>query len=52
MSAGQAKLAHQFLLVINIFLPPVDEYEERAHARHLIGRAVSKAVRRWLTGRN
>ena len=46
MSANQAKLAHQLIVVTNIFLRPVDEHEEKAHTRHPIGRAVIEAVRR------
>ena len=52
MSANQVKLAHQFILIINTFLRLVDEREKKAYAGHHIGKDVSEAVRRCLTGRN
>ena len=52
MSIDQAKLAYQLILVINTFLRPVDERKEKAHTCYAIGKAVSKAVRRWLTRRS
>ena len=52
MSADQAKFVHQLIPVINAFLHPVDECEEETHAWHAIGRPVSEAVKRWLTGRS
>ena len=52
MSADQAKLAHQLILIINAFLRPVNEREKKAHTCHLIDRAVSEAIRGWLSRRN
>ena len=52
MSADKAKLAHQLILVTITFLRQMNERKEKAHVCHPIGRAVSKAVRRWLTRRS
>ena len=53
MSADQvAKLVHQFILLTNAFQHPVDKPEEKTHACHPIGRAMSQLVRRWLTRRS
>ena len=52
MSADQAKLAHQLILVTNAFLYPVDKREEKTHAHYPIGKAVGEAVRGWLTVRS
>ena len=51
MSANQAKFAHQLILVLNAFLHLVDKRKEKAHACHLIGKAVSEVVKGWLTKR-
>ena len=49
MSANQAaKLAHEFILLINALLFLVDEYREKVHTCYPIGKAVSKTVKRWL----
>ena len=45
MSADQAKLVHQFILVPNAFLHSVDERKEKVHACYPIGRAMSKVIR-------
>ena len=52
MSANQAKLMHQLILVTNAFLCPVDKHKEKVHTCHPILRAVSEKVKRWLTGRS
>ena len=52
MNADQAMLSYQLILVISAFLRPVDKREEKTHARHPIGRAVSETVSGWLTERS
>ena len=47
-----AKLAHQFILVINVFIRLVNKHKEKAHTCHPIGKAMSGVVRKWLTGRS
>ena len=52
MSGDQAKLVHQLILIANVFLHLVDEGKEKVYAHYPISRAVSQAVRGWLTRRS
>ena len=52
MIANQAKLWHQFILITYAFLNIIDDYKEKAHACHSIGRAITEAVKRLLTRRS
>ena len=52
MNANQTKLAHELILVTIAFLRLVNKRKEKAYACHLIIRAVSEMVKRWLTGYN
>ena len=49
MNADQTNLAYQLILVINVFLRLVDRREEKPYACYHIGKAISEAVRGWLT---
>ena len=51
MSADQAKLAHELILVTSAFLRPVDKLDKKAYICHRIGKAMNEAVKRWLTKR-
>ena len=47
MSTNQAaKLAHHFILFINVFLRPMNKCKEKAHVCHLIGKVVSKIIKK------
>ena len=52
MSADQAKLVYQLILVTIAFLHPINERQEKTYTCYLIGRAVSEVVKGWPTKRS
>ena len=53
MTADQvAKLIHKLILFVIAFLRLIDEYEEKIHTYHPIGRTVNQVIKRRLTRNN
>ena len=46
MNADQVKLAHQLILVTNVFLFLIDKHKKKTYACHSTSRAISEAVKR------